>query len=164
MRKPQVTCHTSGNWQCSTDDHPFLHCNSSKDLIAALTPIALKELDAFLEHTQSTFMMMQNLSSTHPIRALLPCIHLCMRSWMNSLSRRSYYQSQQPTDWVSSLAYSLKANGKLQVCLDLKDLNAAIFSMTTTIPQPWMRPIMSSVVVCMLHEIGWHILLPMCCP
>ena len=30
----------------------------------------------------------------------------------------------EPTDWVSSLTYSLKANGKLQVCLDPKDLNA----------------------------------------
>ena len=32
----------------------------------------------------------------------------------------------EPTDWVSSLAYSWKANGKLLVCLDPKDLNAAI--------------------------------------
>ena len=32
----------------------------------------------------------------------------------------------EPTDWVSSLAYSWKANGKLWVCLDPKDLNAAI--------------------------------------
>ena len=33
---------------------------------------------------------------------------------------------EEPTDWVSSLAYSWKANGKLQVCLDSKDLNTAI--------------------------------------
>ena len=32
----------------------------------------------------------------------------------------------EPTDWVSSLTYSWKANGKLQVCLDPKYLNAAI--------------------------------------
>ena len=32
---------------------------------------------------------------------------------------------EDPTDWVSSLAYSWKANGKLQVCLDPKNLNAA---------------------------------------
>ena len=32
----------------------------------------------------------------------------------------------EPTDWVSSLAYSWKANGKLWVCLDPKDLNAPI--------------------------------------
>ena len=34
--------------------------------------------------------------------------------------------AEQPTDWVSSLAYSCKANGKLWVCLDPKDLNTAI--------------------------------------
>ena len=32
----------------------------------------------------------------------------------------------EPADWVSSLAYSWKANGKLWVCLDPKDLSAAI--------------------------------------
>ena len=32
----------------------------------------------------------------------------------------------EPTDWVSSLAYSWKANGDLRVCLDPKDLNKAI--------------------------------------
>lgn len=31
-----------------------------------------------------------------------------------------------PTDWVNSLAFSRKANGKLRVCLDPKDLNRAI--------------------------------------
>ena len=33
---------------------------------------------------------------------------------------------EEPTDWVSSLAYSWKANGKLWVGLDPKDLNSAI--------------------------------------
>ena len=33
---------------------------------------------------------------------------------------------EEPTDWVSSLAYSWKANGKIWVCLDPKDLNTAI--------------------------------------
>lgn len=32
----------------------------------------------------------------------------------------------QPTDWVSSIALSKRANGKLRVCLDPKDLNKAI--------------------------------------
>jgi len=32
----------------------------------------------------------------------------------------------QPTDWVNSLAYSRKSNGKLRVCLDPRDLNKAI--------------------------------------
>ena len=33
---------------------------------------------------------------------------------------------EEPTDWVSSLAYSWKANGKLRVCLDPQDVNKAI--------------------------------------
>ena len=33
---------------------------------------------------------------------------------------------EEPTDGVSSLPYSWNANGKLQVCLDPKDLNTAI--------------------------------------
>ena len=33
---------------------------------------------------------------------------------------------EEPTDWVSSLAYSWKANGKLRVCLDPRDVNKAI--------------------------------------
>ena len=32
----------------------------------------------------------------------------------------------EPTDWVNSLAYSRKQNGKLRICLDPKDLNMAI--------------------------------------
>ena len=33
---------------------------------------------------------------------------------------------EEPTDWVSSLAYPWKANGKLRVCLDPQDVNKAI--------------------------------------
>ena len=33
---------------------------------------------------------------------------------------------EEPTDWVSSLTYSWKANGKLRVCLDPRDVNKAI--------------------------------------
>ena len=33
---------------------------------------------------------------------------------------------EESTDWVSSLTYSWKANGKLRVCLDLRDVNKAI--------------------------------------
>ena len=32
----------------------------------------------------------------------------------------------QPTDWVDSLVYQRKKNGKLRICLDPKDLNKAI--------------------------------------
>ena len=32
----------------------------------------------------------------------------------------------EPTDWVSSIVYMHKSNGKLCLCLDPKDLNKAI--------------------------------------
>ena len=35
-------------------------------------------------------------------------------------------QQMEPTSWVSSLTYPKKANGKLRICLDPKDLNKAI--------------------------------------
>ena len=35
-------------------------------------------------------------------------------------------QQMEPTPWVSSLTYPKKANGKLRICLDPKDLNKAI--------------------------------------
>ena len=33
------------------------------------------------------------------------------------------WKVEQPNDWVNSLAYSRKSNGKLRICLDPKDLN-----------------------------------------
>ena len=33
---------------------------------------------------------------------------------------------EEPTDWVSSITYVQKANGKLHLCLDPRDLNKAI--------------------------------------
>ena len=124
MRRPQVTCHTSGNWQPSTDDHPFL-CSTPARTSLLPTPIALKELDASPESTQSTFMRAQNLSSMHPTIALLLCIHLCEKL-DEFLEQEIIVPVTEPTNWVSSLTYSWKANGKLWVCLDPKDLNAAI--------------------------------------
>ncbi|GFR92756.1 Pol polyprotein [Elysia marginata] len=35
-------------------------------------------------------------------------------------------KENEPTDWVNSLAFSRKANGKLTICLDPKDLNKVI--------------------------------------
>ena len=33
---------------------------------------------------------------------------------------------EEPTDWISSLTYSRKANGKLRTCLDPRDVNKVI--------------------------------------
>ena len=41
--------------------------------------------------------------------------------WQGIITKQS-----EPTPWVSSLTYPKKANGKLRICLDQKDLNKAI--------------------------------------
>ena len=45
---------------------------------------------------------------------------------------------KEPTDWVSSLAYSWKTNGQLHMCLDPKDLNLAI-KWDHYRPQQWRK-------------------------
>ena len=40
--------------------------------------------------------------------------------------KRIITKQTEPTPWVSSLTYPKKANGKLRICLDPKDLNKAI--------------------------------------
>ena len=42
----------------------------------------------------------------------------------------------EPTPWVSSLTYPKKANGKLRICLDPKDLNKAIIRENHKAPNP----------------------------
>ena len=36
------------------------------------------------------------------------------------------HKVDKPTDWVSSLAYAWKPNGKVQACLNAKELNSSI--------------------------------------
>ena len=90
---------------------------------------------------------MQNLSSMHPASALLTMHPLVHEKLDEFLEQETIVPVTEPTDWVSSLAYSWKANGKLWVCLDPKDLIATICTVTTTIPQPWMRSLVSLAVV-----------------
>ena len=46
---------------------------------------------------------------------------------LNEMVRQGIIAKQtEPTPWVSSLMYPKKPNGKLRICLDLKDLNKAI--------------------------------------
>ena len=42
------------------------------------------------------------------------------------VQQRIITKQTEPTPWVSSLTYPKKANGKLRICLDPKDLNKAI--------------------------------------
>ena len=42
------------------------------------------------------------------------------------ISQRIIQKVDEPTDWISSIVYVRKSNGKLHLCLDPKDLNKAI--------------------------------------
>ena len=67
----------------------------------------------------------------HPIiHAPRKCpISLCpkIKEHLNKMKHMGVITSvDQPTDWVSSITYAQKANGKLHLCLDPCDLNEAI--------------------------------------
>ena len=48
--------------------------------------------------------------------------------------QRIITKQTEPTPWVSSLTYPKKANGKLRICLDPKDLNKAIIHKNHKVP------------------------------
>ena len=52
-----------------------------------------------------------------------PLVHEKLQEFIN---QGITVPDEEPTYWVSSLAYSWKATRKLQVCLDPKDLDTAI--------------------------------------
>ena len=64
------------------------------------------------------------------IHALRKCpIALCpkVKEHLNKMEHMGVITCMdQPTDWVSSITYILKANGKLHLCLDPHDFNKAI--------------------------------------
>ena len=48
------------------------------------------------------------------------------KEWGEMVQQGIITKQTEPTPWVSSLNYPKKANGKLRICLDPKDLNKAI--------------------------------------
>ena len=59
-----------------------------------------------------------------PGNAPLPCAQRSRNTSMECLGVITHVD--EPTDWVSSITYIQKANGKLGMCLDPHDLNEAI--------------------------------------
>ena len=49
-----------------------------------------------------------------------------VRNELQKMEQLGVIEVEEPTDWVSSIVYTRKANGKLRICLDPKDLNTAI--------------------------------------
>ena len=104
---------------------PLPPLNSSKDLIAAY-PNCFEGIGCF----PRTYTIHLHDDAKPVIHAPHKCpiaMHPLVFEKMDEfLEQEIIVPVTEPTDWVSSLAYSWKANGKLWVCLDPKDLNAAI--------------------------------------
>ena len=110
--------------QCRQSPLPPL--NSSKDLIATY-PNHFKGLGHFPRmytiHLHDDTKPVIHAPSKCPI-AMCPLVHEKLDEF---LEQEIIVPVTEPTDRVSSLTYSWKANGKLWVCLDPKDLNATIY-------------------------------------
>ena len=72
------------------------------------------------------YIVMQNLLYTSPRKCPIAMQPLVWEKLNEFLEQGIITPVEEPTDWVSSLAYSWKANGKLRVCLDPRDVNKAI--------------------------------------
>ena len=115
MRKPQVTLWTPKNWHHSAGDHLFLHLTPARTSLPP-TLIALKELHASPGCTQSSSMMMQKPVIHAPHKCPIAMHPLVCEKLDEFLEQEIIVPVTEPTDWVSSLTYSWKANGKLWVC------------------------------------------------
>ena len=127
--------------QCMLSPLPPL--NSSKDLIATY-PNCFEGIGHFL----GMYTIHLHGDAKPVIHALCKCpiaMHPLVGEKLDEfLEQEIIVPVTEPTDWVSSLAYSWKANGKLQVCLDHKDLNAAICH------DHYCTPILDEIT----HELG----------
>ena len=63
----------------------------------------------------------------HPPRKCPIALRPLVRDKLNEWEQEEIITPvEEPTDWVSSLTYSMKPNGKLRLCLNPKDLNLVI--------------------------------------
>ena len=99
--------------------------NSSEDLIKAYP----NQFDSIGRFSWTYYITLSDEAKpvAHPPRkspiAMWPLVHEDLDEF---LGQGIIVPVEEPTNWVSSLVCSWKANGKLWVCLDPKDLNAAI--------------------------------------
>ena len=109
---------------CAVSKHPP-PLNSKEDL-QRLYPDCFKGIGKFRE----TFHITLDPAVTPVVHAPRRCpIHIKddVRNEINQMVELGVIEKvEEPTDWVSSIVYSRKSNGKLRICLDPKDLNTAI--------------------------------------
>ena len=109
---------------CAVSEHPP-PLNSKEDL-QRLYPDCFKGIGKFRE----TFHITLDPAVTPVVHAprRYP-IHIKddVRNEINQMVELGVIEKvEEPTEWVSSIVYSRKSNGKLRICLDPKDLNTAI--------------------------------------
>ena len=109
---------------CAVSKHPP-PLNSKEDL-QRLYPDCFKGIGKFRE----TFHITLDPGVTPVVHAPRRCpIHIKddVRNEINQMVELGVIEKvEEPTDWVSSIVYSRKSNGKLRICLDPKDLNTTI--------------------------------------
>ena len=119
------TLFHSKNKVCSSQSWDNTPINNTKDLIEAYPD----QFDRIGNFAGEYHIVLR--PNNHPIvHAPRKCsIHIRdeVKAELNEMVSQGIIQKvDEPTDWVSSIVYVCKSNGKLRLCLDPKDLNKAI--------------------------------------
>ena len=104
------------------EDHPPL---KSKEDLLRMYPDCFEGIGKFCE----TFHITLHPTVTPVVHAPRRCpIHIKdeVKNEINQMVDLGVIEKvDEPTDWISSIVFSRKSNGKLRICLDPKDLNTA---------------------------------------
>ena len=121
-----LSCHKLNlvTLNCAVSEH--LPPLNSKEDLQRQYPDCFKGIGKFRE----TFHITLNPAVTPVVHEPRRCpIHIKddVRNEIDQMVELGVIEKvEEPTDWVSSIVYSRKSNGKLRICLDPKDLNTAI--------------------------------------
>ena len=134
----ELNCTVRFHWKKLTEQKPTTECQQvQKDLTNLQQPNTKEDL---IKAYPDRFEGIGRFPGTYHITLwndAKPVIHaprkcpITMRPLVHEkldefLEQGIIVPVEEPTDWVSSFAYSWKANGKLRVCLDPRDVNKTI--------------------------------------
>ena len=114
MIQPHL-CGAQDQWP-STVPGIFRHCS----------PTALTASETWRVSTTSRPTLLCHQSSMEDEKVPIKYKEEIKKELAEMVWQRIITKQTEPTPWVSSLTYPKKANGKLRICLDPKDLNKAI--------------------------------------
>ena len=133
----ELNCAVSFHQKKPTQQKPTTECQQVHKDLTNLQPLNTKEdlikayPDRFegIGHFPGTYhITLQNdaTPADHAPQKCLIAMHCLVHEKLDEfLEKGIIVPVEEPTDCVSSLAYSWKANGKLRVCLDPRDVNKA---------------------------------------